>query len=106
MANWSDEELKQIWEKANPVPGYNKDMYRKDQCGAWIQRDKYGSASVGESHVSFKWQVDHIKPDSKGGEDVVSNARPLQWYNNDCRQNKRLKTIVTSEGNHNVEITK
>lgn len=26
------------------------------------------------------WEIDHFKADSEGGEDVVSNARPLQWY--------------------------
>ena len=105
MANWTDEEVEQIWNKAREVPGYDKNVYRKDQCGAWIKRDQYGAASVGESHTSLKWQVDHIKPDSKGGADVLSNARPLQWYNNDCRQNGRLKTKVTAEDNHNIEIT-
>lgn len=105
MANWTDEEVEQVWNKASEVPGYDKNVYRKDQCGAWIQKDEYGAASVGESHTSFKWQVDHIKPDSKGGADVLSNARPLQWYNNDCRQNGRLMTKVTAEDNHNIEIT-
>ena len=105
MANWTPKEIQTIWEKATAVPGYNKDKYRKDQCGAWIQRDKYGSASTDESHTSFKWQIDHIKPESKGGEDWVSNARPLQWFNNDCRQNGRLKNKVTAEGEHNIEIT-
>jgi len=38
-----------------------------------------------------------------GGFDKVV-ARPLQWYNNDCRQNGRLKTQITSEGDHNIEI--
>lgn len=104
MANWTDEEVEQVWNKANVVHGYDKNVYRKDQCGAWIQRDKYGAASTGESHTSFTWQVDHIKPDSKGGADVLSNARPLQWYNNDCRQNERLKTKVTAEDDHNIEI--
>lgn len=104
MANWSNEEIQQIWEKAEIVVGYNPDIWRKDQCGAWIYRLNYGAPSVGESHTSYKWQIDHIKPDSKGGEDIVSNARPLQWYNNDSRQNGRLKTRITSDGNKNIEL--
>lgn len=86
-------------------PPNDPNVWRKDQCGAWMYRSNYGAPSANESHTSFKWQIDHIKPKSKGGEDWVSNARPLQWYNNDCRQNKRLKTKVTAEGNHNIEIT-
>ena len=104
MADWTDDQIQEIWEKATPVSGYDENVYRKDQKGAWIQRDMNTPLSLNEPHTSLKWQVDHITPVSKGGEDTVSNARPLQWYNNDCRQNGRLKTFVTSEGNHNIEV--
>lgn len=103
MAEWTEEEKQMIWEKATIVVGYNSKLWRKDECGAWIYRHHYGAASEGESHTSYKWQIDHIKPDSKGGEDVVSNARPLQWFNNDARQNSRLSIRITSDGNKNVE---
>ena len=43
------------------------------------------------------WEIDHIKPDSKGGEDIISNARPLQWYNNVDRSNGRLNCPVTAK---------
>lgn len=104
MADWTPEEIQKIWEKADKVPGNDENVWRKDQCGAWINRNNYGAASTNESHTSYKWQVDHIKPASKGGDDTLSNARPLQWYNNDCRQNNRLKTRVTADGTKNVEV--
>lgn len=103
MKDWSQEELDQIWEKATPVKDYDKNRYRKDQCGAWIERDKYGPASKGELHTSFTWQVDHITPVSKGGKDIISNVRPLQWYNNECKSNGWLKKGATADGDHNVE---
>ena len=34
---------------------------------------------------------------SKGGEDIISNARPLQWYNNVTRSNGRLTCPVTAK---------
>ena len=43
------------------------------------------------------WEIDHIKPDSKGGEDIISNARPLQWYNNVTRSNEKLTCPVTAK---------
>lgn len=106
MADWTDEEIQAVWEKATIVPNYDKDKWRKDQCGAWIYRDYYGVPSRNESHTSYKWQIDHIKPQSKEGKDILSNARPLQWFNNDSRQNSRLKTKITSDGTHNIEIDK
>lgn len=104
MAEWTEKEIQTIWEKATPCPPNDPNVWRKDQCGAWINRKMYGAASQGEAHTSYKWQVDHKKPDSKGGADVVSNARPLQWYNNDYRQNGRLVKKITANRTVNIEL--
>jgi len=32
----------------------------------------YGDRS---NKYNFGWEIDHIKPDSKGGKDIMSNAR-------------------------------
>ncbi len=95
MANWTPEEIQVIWEKAEP--SVQPDMWRKDQCGAWIYRKDYGNRQS-----DYGWEIDHIKPESKGGEDVLSNARPLHWLNNASRQAGRLTCVVTSDGNRNV----
>jgi hypothetical protein len=76
MANFSEEKINHIWEKGSVVAGYNKDKYRKDTCGAWIQKDKYGT----EEHLG--WVIDHVYPESKGGTDDFINLRPMQWQNN------------------------
>ena len=64
------------------------------QCGAFIKWDKYGDRS---DRYNNGWEIDHIKPDSLGGADVISNARPLQWYNNASRQNGKLTCPITAE---------
>lgn len=75
---WSDEIIKLVWEKGRIIPGFNPDKYRKDCCGAWMQYDKFGYIS--ENGVG--WEIDHVKPVSKGGTDELSNLQPLQWQNN------------------------
>ena len=104
MSDWTKEEIQEIWEKATIVVGYNPSLWRKDQCGAWIYRLYYGAVALGEPHTSYRWQIDHNKSQSKDGQDVVSKAKPLQWFNNDSIQNGLLKTKITSDGNKNVEI--
>jgi len=96
---FSATKIQQVWEKGTIVPGYSKDQYRRDACGAWIYRHSYGK---NETAFSMGWQIDHITPKSKGGTDDLSNLRPLQWQNNQNKADGRLGCLVTSNGEKNV----
>ena len=63
-----------MWQKGKSEPAYNN--FRKDVCGASMQRSKYGKT------VEWGLELDHKKPVSKGGTDDLSNLQPLQWENN------------------------
>ena len=85
MCRYSDDLLNELWEKANPVDGYDSTLVRKDPCGAWIQRDKYN-----DRDSDFGWEVDHVDPQAllkeKGADldeiDNMANLRAFNWHNN------------------------
>lgn len=55
--SFSEEKVQKVWEKAEPVAGNDPNVWRKDQCGAWIGRKLYGSRES-----EYGWEVDHISP--------------------------------------------
>ncbi|HUI31944.1 MAG TPA: HNH endonuclease signature motif containing protein [Candidatus Acidoferrales bacterium] len=93
---FSEEEIQKVWNDGKAVAGYDPDVWRKDQCGAWIHRMQYGNRKS-----DYGWEIDHISP---GGPDTKDNLRPLQWQNNLSKSDSRLGCKVTSSGKKNVEI--
>ena len=94
---FSEKMIQDVWEKGIVVLGNDPKKWRKDQCGAWISRSQYGNRDS-----QYGWEIDHISP---GGEDILSNLRPLQWQNNVAKSNGHFKVCVTAEGNKNIVKT-
>jgi len=72
--SFSPEKVQQVWEKGTILSGIDPNIWRKDACGAWINRAAHNSKR--ENPVDNEWEIDHINPN--GGDDL-SNLRPLQW---------------------------
>lgn len=100
MANLSIYNILHVWEKASIVEGYDKNIWRKDFAGAWIRKDSYGK------HTKYGWEIDHLHPISKGGNNELENLVPLHWQNNQIKAADYpiFKTMLSSDGNRNIEM--
>ena len=76
-ATFSETTVQAVWNKGKPINGRDSANYRLDACNAVMSRTEYGNTKS-----SVGWEIDHIKPVSKGGSDDLSNLQPLQWENN------------------------
>lgn len=77
-----NEVLKLVWQKTSTVDGLDPSEYRKDRLGRIIRYSHYGRRDS-----DFGWELDHIVPQSKGGDDKISNLQALHWENNMKKRN-------------------
>ncbi len=83
---FDEDTIQKVWEKGAADFRYSAAAYRKDACGAWMQRNEHGNRQS-----KMGWEIDHIDPN---GRDSLSNLRPLQWENNNAKSDGRLKCVV------------
>lgn len=95
-----ESKINETWERATKVENFDPSQFRKDACGAWIIRNHYGL------HTSYGWEVDHVYPQSLGGDDNQENLRAMQWENNLSKgaDYPSYKVVIQSEGNKNVRL--
>lgn len=99
MANFDESLIQAIWEKAKVDPNNDPKVFRKDYAGAWIRRMDYGNRNA-----KYGWEIDHLKPLSKGGTNDESNLLPLHWENNEKKgaDYPNWKTATSSENTQNI----
>ena len=82
--SFTDDIVEKVWKNAITMDNIkiNPDYMRRDKCGDSIIKNDYGKTE------KFGWEIDHIKPVSKGGTDNLSNLQPLYWENNRSKGDK------------------
>lgn len=99
MANFSQDIINKVWEKGFSIEGYDAAKFRQDTCGAWMQKNKYGSEE------NLGWAIDHVYPLSKGGKNDLENLRPMNWQNNRSKADNypSYQCAIKSNDNKNVK---
>ena len=69
-----------VWEKGEVIPDYDATQWRRDAFGTAIS-----FAAYGDRDSDSGWEIDHIVPVADGGDDLLSNLRPLHWKANVAR---------------------
>lgn len=72
-----------IWLQGQPIPGLDPMMFRRDPYGRVMNRYQYGNRQS-----AYGWEIDHIRPVSKGGSNRPSNLQPLNWKSNVQKGNR------------------
>ncbi len=73
-----------VWEKGQKMRGKASNLYRKDKLGNPMYKPSYGK------NTPMGWEIDHSKPQSKGGSDHLNNLQPLNTSANRKKGNKKL----------------
>lgn len=67
----------QVWQKGRTIPGFDAGVWRHDTCGAVMRYNEHGN-----TNSEYGWEIDHIRPQAKGGQTTWDNLQPLNWKNN------------------------
>jgi hypothetical protein len=82
------------WNLAQKVPGNDCDLWRKDEHGAWINRQEYANRKS-----QFGWEI--FDPTEAGKGYGLASLRPMQWQNYLEAMAFGDGLRVTAEGLHN-----
>ncbi len=82
MKRFSQTRIDQVWDKGEVIRGKNPDLYRKDMFGNTMYKPSYGK------YTPMGWNIDHSKPQSKGGTDHLNNLQPMNSRANSSKNDK------------------
>lgn len=86
---YSEQLIQQVWEKGRGSGDIDTNLWREDECGAWISRSDYG-----RTDSDFGWKIVKVTP---GAPDTPDNLRPFHHRNGYDLANGKVKRQVTAD---------
>ena len=87
----TDKELvDKVWKAAKRIRGEDPNTTRQDPYGNRISRDQFG----GKGRQG--WEIDHIRPASRGGSDSMKNLQAMQ-----TKKKRDLGDTLRKRNRHN-----
>ncbi len=87
--SYSEQLIQQVWEKGRANGEIDSDLWREDECGAWMCRSDYGKADS-----DFGWKIVNI---TSGAPDTPENLRPFHIRNDYDVANHQARRRVTAD---------
>ena len=88
--------IDKVWEKAQEISGLDPNLYRKDPYGNTMYKPSYGKST----HMG--WEIDHIRPKSRGGSDHIRNLQALNTKINRLKGDSLVKKSRHNTFRHNT----
>ena len=79
-----------VWKLAKPIRRKDPDVYRQDPYHNQMYKKSYGLNS------KQGWEIDHIKPVSRGGSDHIRNLQAMN-----TAKNRELGDSLRKRSRHN-----
>lgn len=76
----------QVFSHAKPIRGQDSSKYRQDPYG-----NKISLANYGNYNKRTGWEIDHIRPASRGGSNSMQNLQALSCDINRSKGNSLVK---------------
>lgn len=68
---------RRIFNKGSVIPDFDENIWRRDAYGHAMKYSDHGN-----TESEYGWEIDHIRPVAKGGQNNYENLQPLFWKNN------------------------
>ena len=86
---FSDATVQAVWRKARVMPERNADVWRRDQCGAWLHREQYNN-----DKSEYGWKILKV---AAGGGNYISRLQPFHCGNTFDIANGKAQCHVTAD---------